>query len=238
MELHFITSLSEDYWNNTAKYCIPTWNLPGRVTIYIDQRSGGLDWIRELPYHCEYLYVPPLNHVNEFVDKKKVMKFWGKSCAQMTAVRNRENNERIIWLDSDIEQLAPLFESDFNFDFSSPMALMNSNDGEDCWETGLVIFNHNFPKMNVIMNRYNDAWNDEEILNSLWKPYDAPVLGYVAAAKGFTNLCEKSCKNIEALENTIYKDKLKHWINKDNKKLLAEKNNEDSDDISQIDTEL
>jgi hypothetical protein len=37
MNLHFITSISKEYWENTAKYCIGTWNLPGKLTVYIDQ---------------------------------------------------------------------------------------------------------------------------------------------------------------------------------------------------------
>jgi hypothetical protein len=60
------------------------------------------------------------------------------------------------------------------------------------------------------------------LFSSLWKPYDAQVLGYVATRKGFLNLCNSSCKNQDALKNTRYADFFTHWINKDNKNLLKE----------------
>ena len=86
MNLHFITSISKEYWESTARYCIGTWDLPGKVTIYIDQKDGDLDWLSEIKYHKEMLYVPPLTSLSEGFDRNKVLKFWGKSCAQLHAV--------------------------------------------------------------------------------------------------------------------------------------------------------
>jgi hypothetical protein len=62
MKLHFITSISKSYWNDTARYCIPTWKLPGKVTIYVDQNAGDLDWLSEVPFHKELLTVPDLQN--------------------------------------------------------------------------------------------------------------------------------------------------------------------------------
>lgn len=222
MKLHFITSISKDYWYSTAQYCINTWNLPGKVTIYIDQMDGDLDWIKDVPFHKELLHVPPLKFTVD--DRAKVRKFWGKSCAQLHAVRNRDIDERIIWLDSDVEQVGEAPESLFNNTFEDQLAVMNSQDHEDCWETGLVIFNQQNDKLNQAMKKYSNAWNDEDILSSLWRPYDAQVLGHVALERGFLNLCNEPCKNIDALKNTIYNNTFKHWINKDNKQILADKN--------------
>jgi hypothetical protein len=223
MELHFITSISKDYWYNTAKRCINTWKLPDKVTVYIDQQHGDLDWISEIPFNKRLLSVPKLK-VDEFVDTAKVRKFWGKSCAQIVAVRNRESNERVIWLDSDIEQTATDIDVGlFDFTFKEPVAVMNSRDGNDCWESGVVIFNEANDKLGQFMKKYEQAWNDEDTLCSLWKPYDAQVLGYVAEERGYYNLCTTSCLNRDALEFTRYSKKLKHWINKDNKTQLAQK---------------
>ena len=223
MELHFITSISKDYWYNTAKRCINTWKLPGKVTVYIDQQHGDLDWVAEIPFNKRLLSVPKLK-VDEFVDTAKVRKFWGKSCAQIVAVRNRESNERVIWLDSDIEQTATDINVElFDFAFDDPVAVMNSQDGNDCWESGVVIFNESNGKLGQFMKKYERAWNDEDTLGSLWKPYDAQVLGHVAEERGYYNLCTTSCLNRDALEFTKYAKKLKHWINKENKTLLAQK---------------
>ena len=230
MNLHFITSISKEYWYSTAKHCISTWNLPGKVTVFIDQQYGDLDWINEIPFHKRLLSVPHLK-VDEFTNTAKVRKFWGKTCSQIVAVRNREENERVIWIDSDVEQLQEIPASLFNFSFSESVGVMNSGGTDDCWETGLVIFNQENSKLNQFMKKYENYWNDEEVLSSLWKPYDALVLGYTAEIRGFFNLCNYPCANIDALEYTRYAGYLKHWINKDNKQLLAIKKN-DSNDIS------
>jgi hypothetical protein len=222
MNLHFITSISKEYWYSTAQYCVTTWKLPGKVTIYIDQTDGDLDWLKDVPFHKELLHVPTLKVSVD--DRAKVRKFWGKSCAQLHAVRNRDIDERIIWLDSDVEQISDASETLFNQTFQDQLAVMNSSDHEDCWETGLVIFNQQNEKLNQAMKKYHNAWNDEDILSGLWRPYDAQVLGHVALERGFLNLCKKPCKNIDALANTIYNTTFKHWINKDNKQILADKN--------------
>jgi hypothetical protein len=221
MKLHFITSISKDYWYSVAKHCISTWDLPGEVTVYIDQSSGDLDWLSEIPYHKELVYVPAMDAVLSG-DRTKVRKFWGKSCAQISCVKEIGEEERVIWIDADVEQIAPIDEGMFNFRFVEPFAILNSGDGLDCWETGLVIFNNDYEKLRVAMSKYHNAWNDQEILSTLWKPYDAQVLGYVAQKKGFHNLCDRVCKNENALENSRYKSFFKHWINKTNKQALID----------------
>ena len=222
--LHFITSISKEYWEDTAKYCIPTWNLPGKITIYIDQRNGDLRWIQDLPHNVEALRVPDLKIDEDFVDRRKVLKFWGKTCAQLQAIRDRGNQERIIWIDADVEQTNAVPDDLFSFSFKEPVAMMNSQDGDDKWETGIVIFNQENEKLGQFAKKYEKAWRDDEILNSLWKPYDAQVLGYVAEDRTYLNLCDRPCRNIDALENSRFGLYFKHWINKDNKSILKEKN--------------
>jgi hypothetical protein len=231
MNLHFITSISKEYWYSTAKHCINTWNLPGKVTIFIDQKHGDLDWLSEVPYHKQLLSVPELT-VDNFTNTAKVRKFWGKTCSQIVSVRNREENERIIWVDSDVEQLQSISPELFNFSFEAPIGIMRSGTIDDCWETGLVIFNQENGKLNQFMKKYEKNWNDEETLSSLWKPYDALVLGYTAEDRGYYNLCTSPCANVEALEHTRYAGYLKHWINKDNKQQLQNKSNDNSSNLS------
>lgn len=221
MKLKFITSISKNYWNSTAKHCISTWNLPGEVVIYVDQKEGDLNWLNEVPFQKELLNVPALN-VN-VGDRTKVRKFWGKACAQIDAIRNRSTDERIIWLDGDVEQINPVDASAFSFNFKEFVAMMNSQDDEDCWESGLVIFNQKCEKLNLYIRRYENFWYDENSLMTLWRPYDAQILGHIAQEHGFMNLCQSKCKNIDALKNTTFSNFFVHWINKDNKKLLAEK---------------
>jgi hypothetical protein len=221
MNLHFITSISKEYWYNTAKNCISTWNLPGTVTVYIDQQHGDLNWISEIPFNKKLLYVPPLK-VSKFASITKVRKFWGKACSQITAVKNREVDERVIWVDSDIEQLNNASAELFSFMFDEHIATMNNGIGDDCWESGLVIFNNKNERLNQFIKQYEKNWNDEEILTSLWKPYDAQVLGFTALEKSYYNLCNSTCDNVVALENTQFSGILKHWINKKNKAKLNE----------------
>lgn len=228
MNLHFITSISSEYWHNTAKYCIPTWKLPGKVTIYIDQKEGNVEWFNELPFDKTLLHVSELQLQNAAIDKNKVNKFWGKSSAQLHAMYNNTDADRIVWIDADVEQINAVPEELFTFDFKEPFAIMNTAHTPDAWETGLVMFNcHNF-KIKVAMNRYKEIWNDETILSTLWKPYDAEVLGYLATDRGYFNLCDTPCVNSKAFENSRFHPYFKHWINKTNKQLLNDKHNASS----------
>jgi hypothetical protein len=220
MNLHFITSISKNYWYETAQHCISTWDLPGKLTVYIDQKGGELNWLADVAYHKELLTVPELSVKSE--DRAKVRKFWGKSWAQITALRNRGLDERVIWLDADVEQTNKALPDYFNFSFVEPVAMMNSEDFEDCWESGLVIFNQQNEKLNQTIRKYENAWRDEDTLMSLWRPYDAQVLGHVVLERGYYNLCKNKCKNVDALKNTEYNEIFKHHINKDNKRLLLE----------------
>lgn len=235
MNLHFITSISQDYWNNTAKYCIPSWNLPGKITVYIDQKEGNVEWFNEIPFERRLLHVPPLQLNSDDIDKNKVNKFWGKACAQLHAVYNNIDYDRIIWIDADVQQIKEVNEELFSFRFKSPLALLNTNHIPDSWETGLVIFNCQEEKIKVTMNRYKDAWHDDDLLKSLWKPYDAEVLGHVAKSRGYFNLCDSSCINAKAFEHSRFHPYFKHWINKTNKQLLSEQYNASSD-IPQFDS--
>jgi hypothetical protein len=216
MSLHFITSINQEYWDIIAKRCISTWDLPGSITVYIDQQQGNLDWIKEVPYHCELLHVPKLTS-NAHANNAKVRKFWGKSVSQIHAVEHR-GTDRIVWLDADIEQLQPISTELFDFEFDEPVALMNSGQLNDEWESGLVIFNQAHGKLDQFMKHYHNNWNDDEIIASLYKPYDAPVIGHTATQRGYINLCDTLCDmNKLALEHTRYHGYLKHWIGKDNK---------------------
>lgn len=228
MNLHFITSISKEYWDRTAKYCISTWNLPGTLTIYIDQQEGEVEWFNDIKHPKRLLNVPPLKFKDDDeTTKTKVRKFWGKACAQIHAIKNRDEDTRIIWLDGDIEQIGQAPEELFTRNYGSkPVAIMKSTDDmtvPDRWETGLVIFNHENEKLTLFANQYEKLWKDKEELYNLHKPYDAFVLGEMAERRNHVNLCIRECENKDALANTHFADTFKHHINKENKKLLAEK---------------
>ena len=224
MNLQFITSITQSYWNSVGRYCINTWDLPGEVIIYIDQKDGDIDWIQSLPFRKKLINVPTLEIKNNEIKKnKKVRKFWGKACSQIHAIRNRPADTRIIWLDADIEQIDSVDETLFDFEFSENVAIMHSNSySEDCFETGLVIFNQQAKKLSLFASRYEQFWNNDDDLSSLFRPYDALVLGAVSERHDYLNLVENECDNIDALKNTIFGDYFKHWINKDNKKELKD----------------
>jgi len=131
----------------------------------------------------------------------------------------------VIWLDADIEQTFEDVVPAYNFesDFKEAVGLLNSGDHEDCWESGFVIFNQQCGKLGRFIKQYHDAWNNEEIMESLWRPYDAQVIGHVAE-KGFYNLCDSRCSNANAVKNSRFDNYFVHWINKENKDRLRELN--------------
>ena len=237
MNLHFITSISNEYWDLTAKYCIPTWNLPGRVTVYVEQTSGDMKWTNEIPFNAELITVPRLKW-EAGNERRKILKFWGKSYTQIHAVQTRGIDERVVWIDADIEQIlddtvpTDIFESGFK----EAVALLNSGDHEDCWESGVVIFNQKCDKLGRFIKRYHDTWNDADTMESLWRPYDAQVIGH-AADKSFHNLCDAECVNADAMKNSRLGYYFTHWINKENKDRLRQLKNDNSNNISLHSTE-
>ena len=223
MKLKFVTSISKNYWKGVGKHCISTWDLPGKVEIYIDQHEGDVEWFNELPFNKRLLHIPALDVDSEFDVNTKIRKFWGKSVAQIHAIKNRQEDERIIWLDADIEQMRKVPEEAFSFPFINPVAMMQSNNSHpDCYESGLVLFNEEYEKLTLWSNKYWAFWNDQNKLESLHKPYDAIVLGNFAKGEkaGFLNLCDDVCENVNALENTRFSLYFKHHINKTNKDKL------------------
>jgi hypothetical protein len=226
MNLHFITSITKEYWDLTAKYCIPTWKLPGRVTVYVEQTEGDMKWTNEIPFDVELITVPRLKW-EAGNRRRKVLKFWGKSHTQIRAVQTRGIDERVVWLDADVEQtFEDVVPADFFIsEFKEAVGLLNSGDHEDCWESGFVIFNQQCGKLGRFIKQYHDAWNNEEVMESLWRPYDAQVIGYVAE-KGFYNLCDVPCSNADAVKNSRFNNYFVHWINKENKEQLRELNSD------------
>lgn len=227
MKLKFITSISKKYWEDVGKHCISTWDLPGEVVIYIDQQEGDVEWYNEIPFNKRLLHVPALEVDEQFDVNTKVRKFWGKSCAQIHAIKNRDvfAQERVIWLDADIEQKRSISKEMFEFRFIEPVGLMQSNDSHpDCYESGLVIFNETYHKLTLWANKYLAYWNDQDKLTSLHRPYDAIVLGNFAKGEkaGFLNLCDSICENVNALDNTRFSPYFTHHINKTNKDKLRQ----------------
>lgn len=227
MKLKFVTSISKEYWYSVGKHCVSTWNLPGEVLIYIDQEEGDVEWFNDVPHNKLLLHVPKLELDEDFDVNTKVRKFWGKSCAQIHAIKNRDAkaDERIIWLDADIEQLEPVGERLFSFPFTNPVAMMkSSNTNLDCFESGLVIFNESYVKLTLWANKYHDYWNNQNAINMCYKPYDAIVLGNFAQGEksGLLNLCNSVCENVDALRHTQFHPYFKHWINKTNKEKLVD----------------
>lgn len=219
MNLHFITSVSREYWDNIAQYCVPTWRLPGRVTVYVEQTEGNIQWVNNIPFNAEILSVPALPLESKFMTKK-FLKFWGKAWAQIYSVKHRQNNERVIWLDADVEQIGEATAEMFSFKLKTAVAMMNSQDGQDCWESGIVVFNQDQNKLGKFMRVYQKRWEDQDFLETLWRPYDAQILGNVAEAFEYVNLCREPGPNALALKTTMYADVFYHWINKENKEML------------------
>lgn len=213
MNLHFITSVSPTYWETIGKRCIDSWQLPGQVTVYVDQQQGDLAWLHQVPHNKTLLAVPALS-IEPFASNAKVRKFWGKASAQLHAVKHRQPDERVIWLDADVEQLQPVDAELFDFEFEDAVAALNSGHINDSWETGLVIFNQQCGKLDQFMRHYERSWNSEDVLPKLWKPYDAHVLGHTAIERGYFNLCTEPCANKTAIEHSRYSAYFKHWISK------------------------
>jgi len=162
------------YFQHIAQYCLPSWEkLPGDKHIVHDDTLitynfiNLVNWDNIVNYNSEY-WVTYNN------GKKKTNSFWKKMQSQVWAVRNLKNCDVLILLDTDIEVLN-FNKKKFNAMLEDFLSLdyiwatgQSQRKGHD---SGFIIFNMNHPKLNELIDYYENIWDSGTIFK-LKKSYD------------------------------------------------------------------
>ena len=207
-----------NYYNVIAQYCLPSWTkLPGKKYVIHNASDINISGINVI----DWKIVPNMNC--EFLKRntsKKVGNFWRKMQSQVWAIRNLQDCDFLILLDTDIEIL--------NFDYESfEKELDNFKESNNIWATGesnrrghdsgFIILNMSHPKLKELTDYYEDIWETDKI-SKLRKPYDGD-----AVESMFELYPSYKIKNRDYGSGLhIYKLGMVHYGSKIPKKLRAE----------------
>jgi hypothetical protein len=166
-----------NYWNYIAKFCVPSWKLlPGKkilITDFLDMHLSEFTII-----DCEKVYNKISKFPNEISKGKKQTNFWKKMQSQVWAIKNLQDYDFLILLDTDIEVIN--FNSDSFFKkidiIESKNCLWGIGRSQDkLLDSGFIIINNKHCDKNNMVREYEQYWETEKI-HLLKKPYDGDVV--------------------------------------------------------------
>ena len=173
MKIKWSGLADEKYYEYIAKYCLPSWEkLPSEKYIVHDSNKITYDFLNIVDWKNVGNYDAPFLKIQR--ERKKTNNFWRKMQSQVWAVRNINDCDFLVLLDTDIEVL--------NFDQTSfEVELKNFAESDCVWATGrsqsrlhdsgFIVFNMHHPNLHTLIDEYENIWDSGEIFN-LKKSYD------------------------------------------------------------------
>lgn len=214
MNITFVTSFSEKYYNKTAKYSVETWkHLQGRKIAIAD---NGFD--PDLPG------IEVIN-TNTIIDSRdqywkatgKKHKFWLKGMCFAWACENVVT-DYIVWLDSDVKIFKPV-----DFEKFKPtddiIATMISADLSHA-ETGFVFINRKHPEFKKWLDEYKAGWYNG-LIDQVPRPWDGHIFYYTIKDYPHRNLANNTERHPQGFEDTDLLEYMFHYSGKDRKHLIS-----------------
>lgn len=228
MKATFFTTLTEAYWHEIGRYCLPSWKVLGNVVVFLDKREGGdldkflatTDWKvhqisdcaikfhKELPAHIREKSHPVGGGYNHRFDIGKFS--WP---AFVFAQALRELRGPLIWLDADVVVRTfndDFFQTVFPGD-SEATYLGRTHHPPDCpyTETGLLGFRMDHKKAKILADEIERIILSGEVYNfRQW--HDCTV--YDAAVKKLSDQIKfKSISRNDRID-PVFLDTLGKWM--------------------------
>lgn len=215
MDITFVTSFSEAYYEQTARYSLETWNfLNGRKIVIADDGFNPiLDGIEVVD--SRKIYDP--NDIY-WQHRGKKHKFWRKGMCFAWAAKN-VTSKYLVWLDSDVKIFKPV-----DFEKFKPaediLATMISADLSHA-ETGFVFLNRehtDFPKW---INEYQDGWYNG-LIEKVPRPWDGHIFYETIKKYPHINLAKNTERDPQGFEDTDLLEYMFHYSGKNRKHLIKE----------------
>ena len=173
MKIKWSGLADKNYYDHIARYCLPSWKkLPGEKYIIHDCNLIGHEFLKVIPWYSVNNANAPFLKLRK--ERKKVTNFWRKMQSQVWAVRNISDCDVLVLLDTDIEVLdfnkkkfSNLVKDFLNTDYIWATGTSQRR-GHD---SGFIIFNMSHPRLNELIDHYENIWDSGEIYN-LEKSYD------------------------------------------------------------------
>lgn len=160
------------YYKHIAHHCVPSWvDLPGKKYVVHDAADIAIpdltivQWSEVEDKFSKFMEMNP---------KKKTWNFWKKMQSQVWAVRNLNNCDFLILLDTDIEVFnfnTDLFEKALSSFKESNLIWATGESQRGGHDSGFIVLNMAHPDLTTLINHYENIWETGEIFN-LEKSYD------------------------------------------------------------------
>ena len=173
MKIKWSGLADENYYENIAKYCLPSWDkLPGDKHIVVDGKYIQHAFLNTVHWKKVGNYDAPFWTMQK--ERKKTNNFWRKMQSQVWAVRNISNCDILVLLDTDIEVL-DFDEEKFNAmldDFVRTNFIWATGQSQRRGhDSGFILFNMHHPKLHELIDYYENIWDSGDIFK-LAKSYD------------------------------------------------------------------
>lgn len=162
------------YFKFIAHLCLPSWNkLPGDKFLVTDDLSikfdagKKIDWQKICNYDCEF-------QKKHTPNKLKTDNFWRKMQSQIWAIRNLQEYDFVVLLDSDIE--VTNFDKEKFFKIidkfvESKLVWATGRSQSRLHDSGVIMFNMKDNRTQQVINEYENIWESGKI-RTLKKSYD------------------------------------------------------------------
>ena len=206
------------YWNMIAKFCVPSWRkLPGEKFIVHDSNLINLDFIKIVDWSVV------CNRNSKFLkmtSKSKPLGFWRKMQSQIWAVKNLEEYDFLVLLDTDVEILdfdVEKFEAEIEKLIESGNVWATGCSQSGGLDAGHIILKMDHPSLQKLMTDYENIWESGQILK-LEKWYDGNAVESL-----FEKYPSHRIKNRDYGKGLhVYEIGTVHWGSKLPKQLRAE----------------
>lgn len=217
-DITWITSFNSIYYENVAKYNLPTWDyLEGNKVLMVDDMPGftykGTTVINSAPAY------PPKTDIYYQISGKK-HKFWKKGKCFIWALRNIKTRY-LIWLDSDVKVNATPDLARFMPEEGQVASVICGNLVQA--ESGFVIIDRHHELFDSWLKVYEEAWYNG-IVDTLHRPWDNDILWYAIKNLPHKNLSKSVQRSPQGFEDTDLLDYMFHYSGKGRKHLVRETN--------------
>ena len=207
-----------EYYKYIAQYCLPSWSsLPGLKYVIHDSNIIDIpgitvvNWNKVPDNNCNFLKMNP---------KKKTWNFWRKMQSQVWSIRNINNCDFLILLDTDIEILEfdrLKFEKEIDCFKESGLVWATGESNRGGHDSGFIVLNMSHPQLVELTDYYENIWESGKIFD-LDKSYDGhAVESMLPIYKSY------KIKNRDYGSGMhLYSLGLVHWGSKEPKRIRAE----------------
>jgi hypothetical protein len=213
MNVTYVTSFSEKYFNSTAQYSLPSWkHFKGDKIAMVDGTfSPAFTDIKIISSDVAF----DKNDIY-FQTTGKKLKFWRKGMCFAWAAKNIKT-DYLVWIDSDVKAYKDFDFEKFKPDDSILATMISANKSHA--ETGFVIMNRKHPSFENWLYEYKNGWYNG-LIDQVPAPWDGYIFWETIKNYPHINLAKNTIKGPQGFEDTDLLEFMFHYSGKGRKHLI------------------